>query len=89
MDNLSPEQKGRRAKEILEDEVFLDVLEKVRQNIIAQWTLTDVNDVGVRESLYMQGRGLDEIVRGLRTLVGDWAVEQSRKVSKSNRGRRS
>tara|TARA_R110002020_G_scaffold407105_1_gene617199 strand:+ start:5342 stop:5611 length:270 start_codon:yes stop_codon:yes gene_type:complete len=89
VDNLSPEQKGRRAKEILEDEVFLDVLEKVRQNIIAQWTLTDVNDVGVRESLYMQGRGLDEIVRGLRTLVGDWAVEQSRKVSKPNRGRRS
>ena len=89
MDNLSPEQKGRRAKEILEDEVFLDVLEKVRQNIIAQWTLTDVNDVGVRESLYMQGRGLDEIVRGLRTLVGDWAVEQSRKVSKSNRGIKS
>ena len=89
MDNLSPEQKGRRAKEILEDEVFLDVLEKVRQNIIAQWTLTDVNDVGVRESLYMQGRGLDEIVRGLRTLVGDWAVEQSRSVSKPKRGRKS
>lgn len=89
MDNLSAEQKGRRAKEILEDGVFLEVLEKVRQNIIAQWTLTDVNDVGVRESLYMQGRGLDEIVRGLRTLVGDWAVEQSRNVSKPKRGRKS
>jgi hypothetical protein len=89
VDNLSAEQKGRRAKEILEDGVFLEVLEKVRQNIIAQWTLTDVNDVGVRESLYMQGRGLDEIVRGLRTLVGDWAVEQSRSVSKPKRGRKS
>jgi hypothetical protein len=89
MSELSAEQKGRRAKEILEDEIFVEVLEKVRHNIIAQWTLTDVNDVGVRESLYMQGRGLDEIVRGLRTLVADWAVEQSRKVSKSNKGRKS
>ncbi len=79
MDNLSPEQKGRRAKEILEDPVFLEVLERTRESIVAQWTLTELNEVGVRENLFMQGRGLDEIVRGLRTLVDNWTVEQSRK----------
>ena len=89
MDNLTPEQKGRRAKEILEDPVFVEVLKKTRENIVAQWTLTDLNEGSVRENLYMQGRGLDEIVRGLRTLVGDWAMEQSRNVSKSKRGRKS
>tara|TARA_R100000655_G_scaffold106312_1_gene155464 strand:- start:1327 stop:1596 length:270 start_codon:yes stop_codon:yes gene_type:complete len=89
MSELSPEQKGRRAKEILEDPVFVEVLKKTRENIVAQWTLTDLNEVSVRENLYMQGKGLDEIVRGLRTLVGDWAMEQSRKVSKSKRGRKS
>ncbi len=89
MDRLTAEQKGRRAKEILEDAVFVEVLEKVRENIVAQWTLTELNESSVRENLYMQGKGLDEIVRGLRTLVGDWAMEQSRKVSKSKRGRKS
>ena len=89
MNELSAEQKGRRAKEILEDPVFVEVLKKTRENIVAQWTLTDLNEVGVRENLYMQGKGLDEIVRGLRTLVGDWAMEQSRNVSKSKRGRKS
>ena len=89
MSTLSAEQKGRRAKEILADPVFLEVLERVRENIVAQWTLTELNESSVRENLYMQGRGLDEIVRGLRTLVGDWAMEQSRKVSKSKRGRKS
>ena len=89
MSNLSAEQKGRRAKEILADPVFLEVLERVRENIVAQWTLTELNESSVRENLYMQGKGLDEIVRGLRTLVGDWAMEQSRKVSKSKRGRKS
>tara|TARA_R100001086_G_scaffold6954_1_gene4194 strand:- start:90 stop:353 length:264 start_codon:yes stop_codon:yes gene_type:complete len=79
VDNLSPEQKGRRAKEILEDPVFLEVLERTRESIVAQWTLTELNEVGVRENLFMQGRGLDEIVRGLRTLVDNWTVEQSRK----------
>lgn len=89
MDRLTAEQKGRRAKEILEDAVFVEVLEKVRENIVAQWTLTELNESSVRENLYMQGKGLDEVVRGLRTLVGDWAMEQSRKVSKSKRGRKS
>ncbi len=89
MNDLTAEQKGRRAKEILADPVFVEVLEKVRENIVAQWTLTELNESSVRENLYMQGKGLDEIVRGLRTLVGDWAMEQSRKVSKSKRGRKS
>ena len=89
MNDLTAEQKGRRAKEILADPVFVEVLEKVRENIVAQWTLTELNESSVRENLYMQGKGLDEIVRGLRTLVGDWAMEQSRNVSKSKRGRKS
>ena len=89
MNDLTAEQKGRSAKEILADPVFVEVLEKVRENIVAQWTLTELNESSVRENLYMQGKGLDEIVRGLRTLVGDWAMEQSRKVSKSKRGRKS
>ena len=89
MNELTAEQKGRRAKEILADPVFVEVLEKVRENIVAQWALTELNESSVRENLYMQGKGLDEIVRGLRTLVGDWAMEQSRNVSKSKRGRKS
>jgi hypothetical protein len=89
VNDLTAEQKGLRAKEILADPVFVEVLEKVRENIVAQWTLTELNESSVRENLYMQGKGLDEIVRGLRTLVGDWAMEQSRKVSKSKRGRKS
>tara|TARA_R110002020_G_scaffold122569_3_gene278261 strand:- start:1027 stop:1296 length:270 start_codon:yes stop_codon:yes gene_type:complete len=89
VNDLTAEQKGRRAKEILADPVFVEVLEKVRENIVAQWALTELNESSVRENLYMQGKGLDEIVRGLRTLVGDWAMEQSRKVSKSKRGRKS
>ena len=74
MNDLTAEQKGRRAKEILADPVFVEVLEKVRENIVAQWTLTELNESSVRENLYMQGKGLDEIVRGLRTLVGDLAM---------------
>ena len=82
MNNLTREQKGMRAQEILEDPVFTEVIETARASIVTQWHLTELNEVNTRENLYMQGRGLDEVVRGLRTLVADWAVEKSIKSKK-------
>ena len=69
MNNLTREEKGRRAQEILEDPVFTEVIETARASIVTQWHLTDLNEVNTRENLFMQGRGLDEVVRGLRTPV--------------------
>jgi len=86
MNDLTREQKGRRAREILQDPVFVEVIDTAKSNVIALWQLTDLNEVSTRENLYMQGRGLDEVVRGLRTLVSDWTVDQSRmKPSKKRR----
>jgi hypothetical protein len=85
MNDLTREQKGRRAKEILEDPVFVEVIDAAKSGVIAQWQLTDLNEVSTRENLYMQGRGLDEVVRGLRTLITDWTVEQSRMKSSKKR----
>ena len=76
MSDLTREQKGQRAKDILKDPVFTEVIETARSSIVAQWHLTDLNDVSSRENLFMQGRGLDEVIRGLRSLVDDWTVEQ-------------
>jgi len=82
MNNLTREEKGRRAQEILEDPVFTEVIETARASIVTQWHLTDLNEVNTRGNLFMQGRGLDEVVRGLRTLVADWAVEKNHKSKK-------
>ena len=76
MNDLTREQKGQRAKDILKDPVFTEVIETARASIVAQWHLTDLNEVNTRENLFMQGRGLDEVIRGLRSLVDDWTVEQ-------------
>ena len=82
MNELTREQRGRRAQEILEDPVFTEVIETARASIVTQWHLTELNEVNTRENLFMQGRGLDEVVRGLRTLVADWAIEKSIKSKK-------
>jgi hypothetical protein len=82
MNELTREQRGRRAQEILEDPVFTEVIETARASIVTQWHLTELNEVNTRENLFMQGRGLDEVVRGLRTLVADWTIEERIKSNK-------
>jgi hypothetical protein len=84
--DLTNEQKGRRAKEILDDPVFLDVVRTTREGILAQWNLTGYDQSEARENLYHQGRALDEILRGLRTLTTDWTIEKSR--NKTRKGRK-
>jgi hypothetical protein len=80
--NMTTEQKGRRAKEILEDDVFLSVVDETKSDILMRWNLTDFSEINTRESLYHQGRALDEVLRGLRTLVDDLVLEQSRNKTK-------
>jgi hypothetical protein len=83
--DLTNEQKGRRAKEILDDLVFIEVVDTAREGIVTQWTLTEPGAVEEREALSAANRGLDEILRGLRTLVADWTVDKSRMKAKKGR----
>ena len=77
--SLTPEMKARRAQEILIDDVFLEVVENAKSSLVAQWSLTELNDKTTRESLYHQCRGLDEVLRHLRTLINDWPLDKTRK----------
>jgi len=85
MMDLTAEQKGRRSQEILDDPVFIGMIDTVRAQIMTQWNLTDFEQTETRESLYYQGRALDEMLRGLRTLVADWTMDQSRNKTKKGR----
>ena len=86
MTDLTRDQKGRRARDILNDPVFVEMVDTARSQIMAQWNLTLFDEPDLRESLYHQGRALDEMLCGLRTLVCDWTLlEQSRKKTKKGR----
>jgi hypothetical protein len=80
--DLTSEQKGRRGQEILDDPVFLEMVDRVREGYVMQWTLTNREAVEEREALFAANRGLDETLRGLRRLVEDWTIDQSRKKVK-------
>jgi phosphoribosyl-dephospho-CoA transferase len=81
--DVTREQKGRRGQEILDDPVFLEMVERVREGYVIQWTLTAPGAVDEREALSAANRGLDETMRGLRRLVEDWTIDQTRRKTKS------
>ena len=87
MTDITREQKGRRARDILNDPVFIEMVDTARNQIMVHWNLTVFEQADERESLYYQGRALDEMLRGLRTLVEDWTVDQSQKKTKKGRKR--
>tara|TARA_R110000751_G_scaffold148797_1_gene253600 strand:- start:96 stop:356 length:261 start_codon:yes stop_codon:yes gene_type:complete len=80
--SLTRDQKARRAREILEDEVFIEMITEAREGYVLQWTLSEPGAVEEREALSAANRGLDEMLRGLRRLIADWTVEQSRQKIK-------
>tara|TARA_R110000744_G_scaffold99108_4_gene191481 strand:+ start:658 stop:918 length:261 start_codon:yes stop_codon:yes gene_type:complete len=80
--SLTRDEKARRAQDILEDEVFIEMIETARQGYVLQWTLSEPGAVEEREALSAANRGLDEMLRGLRTLIADWTVEKSRQKTK-------
>ena len=75
---LTLEQKARRAKEILEDEVMQEAIEATKQQYVAEWALTDFEDSQTRELKFLQHRLLDEVFRKLRSFVDDWTITQNR-----------
>ena len=85
--DLGIEQKGRRGKEILDDPVFMEMIDTVRKQIMTEWNLTEFEQEEVRERLYYQGRALDEMLRGLRTLVDDWTVKKAKRIKTHKQGR--
>jgi hypothetical protein len=82
---LTVEYKARRGQEILDDPVFVEMIETARTDILTQWSLTGFDQMNARENLYYQGRALDEMLRGLRRFVADWTVDRSREGTKKGR----
>jgi len=77
--SLTKEMKARRAKELLEDDVFLEAVAQVKEGLVEQWSQTKPSDTETRENLYYRDRGLDEVLTQLRILIYDWNVQKQRK----------
>lgn len=71
--------KARRVRAIMDDEVFQEAVERCREVILTKWRATDPNDYQTRETLWMQERGIDDVLRELRALYDRGAATEQRK----------
>ena len=69
---------AERAQAYLQDEFFLDVVEKQRQLYISNIVNSNAEDVEVREMNYLKLRVLDEFTASIRSIADDKLVERKR-----------
>ena len=69
---------AERAQAYLQDEFFLDVVEKQRSLYISNIVNSNAEDVEGREMNYLKLRVLDEFVASLQSISDDKLVEKKR-----------
>jgi aminopeptidase C len=69
---------AERAQAYLQDEFFLDVVEKQRQLYISNIVNSSAEDVESREMNYLKLRVLDEFIASIQSIADDKLVERKR-----------
>ena len=69
---------AQRAKNLLNDEFFIGVVEKQRSSYIHNIVNSDLQDADVRESAYLKVRALDEFIATLQSLAQQPEIEKKR-----------
>ena len=69
---------AERAQAYLQDEFFLDVVEKQRQLYISNIVNSTAEDVEGREMNYLKLRVLDEFIASIQSIADDKLVERRR-----------
>lgn len=70
-------RKGTQAKTVLDDEIFKEALQSVREGYLDEWENTKIKDSEVREKAYMAVRLLKEIEGRLQAFVSSALFEQN------------
>ena len=62
-------QKGNRAKQILEDEIFAEAVKIVSDELDLEWINSPVRDTEGREKIYMMKKMLNVLLVQLRSVM--------------------
>jgi len=74
------EERGRRARSLLDDPVLAQSFERLERDLIAAWRQSPLRDREAREQHYQRLLALDALRRELRLLVEEGALEERRRL---------
>jgi len=62
-------QRGHRAKQILEDEIFIESVNKIRTELMNQWLNSDETSSEQRENIFRMRRMLEVVLMQLQSVL--------------------
>ena len=62
-------QKGNRAKQILEDEIFAEAVQKVSEELRQEWLNSPIRDTEGREKIYMMEKMLNVLLVQIKSVM--------------------
>ncbi len=69
MDLEKEKQRGIKAKQILEDEMFVEAVQKVSSELDNEWVNSPVRDTEGREKIYMMKKMLNVLLVQLKSVM--------------------
>jgi|TARA_R100001129_G_scaffold119792_2_gene83103 hypothetical protein len=69
MDLEKEQKRGQRAKQILEDEIFVEAVQKVSGELHQEWKNSPVRDTEGREKIYMMEKMLNVLLVQLQSVM--------------------
>jgi len=69
MDKDKEQQRGHRAKAILDDEIFAEAVKKVSSELDLEWINSPVRDTEGREKIYMMKKMLNVLLVQLQSVM--------------------
>ena len=81
MDLEKEKQRGLRAKQILEDEIFVETINTIKTNLYQEWINTPIRDSEGREKIFLMTRMYDSLLVQLKSVLetGKLATKQTDK----------
>ena len=69
MDLEKEQKRGVKAKQILEDEIFVEAIQKVSAELDQEWINSPVRDTEGREKIYMMKKMLNVLLVQLKSVM--------------------
>ena len=72
------QQRGEQAKRILEDEIFVEAVQKIRQDLQIEWLNSELQNTEQRENIFVMRRMLEVVLVQLQSVMETGKLSQKK-----------
>jgi|TARA_B100000927_G_C16289022_1_gene398697 hypothetical protein len=78
MNKPTDQQRGEQAKRILEDEIFVEAVQKIRQDLQIEWLNSELQNTEQRENIFVMRRMLEVVLVQLQSVMETGKLSQKK-----------